>query len=80
MYTIPENVRQRLLLAHLTPARLSLFFEALVKGLNEQGLDDAGVNLEYTLAGEVYGEGDLLPSITIGVRKAVPPLKLELPG
>jgi hypothetical protein len=35
------------------------------------------------LPGDVFNEADLLPSITIGLRKAVPPPpkpKLELPG
>ena len=79
MFKIPENVRQRLLLAHLTPARVTSVFEALANGINQQGLDDAASNLDYTLDGEVFNEPDLLPTITFGLRKAVPPLKLELP-
>jgi hypothetical protein len=83
MFKVPDNIRQRLLLAHLTPARLSQVADALEKGINEHNLDDAAIDLEYTLPGDVFNEADLLPSITIGLRKAVPPPpkpKLELPG
>jgi hypothetical protein len=82
MHAIPETIRQRLLLAHLTPARLTQLMESLAEAINVRGIDDAALDLEYTLPGEVYGEGDLLPSITIGLRKAVPTPpapKLELP-
>lgn len=79
MFTIPETVRQRLLLAHLTPARLTQVFDALAVAINERGVDDAAIDLEYTQAGDAFDTEDLLPSITIGLRKAVPPPKLELP-
>ena len=82
MFAIPENVRQRLLLAHLTAARLTQLFEALTKAINEQGLNDACIDLQYTLDGEQFGDADLLPYISIGLRKAVPTParpKLELP-
>jgi hypothetical protein len=82
MFAIPENVRQRLLLAHLTAPKLTQIFEALSKVINERGLNDACINLAYTLDGEQFGDADLLPYICIGLRKAVPTperLKLELP-
>ena len=82
MFKVPEIIRQRLLLAHLTPARLTQIVNALEEGVNKFGTDDASIELEYTLAGEVYGEADLLPVITIGLYKAVPSppsSKLELP-
>jgi hypothetical protein len=72
MYAIPENVRQRLLLAHLTPARLTQVFDGLARAINEQGVNDAAVELEYAMKGETFGEADLLPSIIIGLQKAVP--------
>jgi hypothetical protein len=83
MLRIPDNIRQRLLLARPTPARLTQIMEALEKAINERQENDDAVELEYTLAGEVYGEADLLPSITISLRRAVPlppKPKLELPG
>ena len=82
MYAIPENVRQRLLLARPTPALLTQLFEGLAKAINGRGLNDACVELEYTLPGEQFGDADLLPYISIGLRKAVPTPerpKLELP-
>ena len=79
MYVIPAAIAQRLLLAHLTPARLTELFKALVDAMNKQGLDDAALELEYSLPGEVYGPNDLLPSITIGLRKAHQIPRLELP-
>ena len=82
MFAIPENVRQRLLLAHLTPARLTQIFGALAQAINDQGLNDGCVELEYTLPGEQFSDADLLPYISIGLRKAVPTPprpKLELP-
>jgi hypothetical protein len=81
-FTIPQNIRQRLLLAHLTPAKVTSIIDALEKGINERRLDDAAVDFEFVMEGEVFGASDLLPTITFGLRKAVPPPpapKLELP-
>jgi hypothetical protein len=79
MYSIPESVKARLLLAHLTPARLTQLFDTLALAINDQNMDDACVELDYTHEGEVFGDMDLLPTITIGLRKAVPPPHLILP-
>ena len=56
---------------------------ALETAINKHGTEDASVTLEYTLAGDVFSEVDLVPVLTLGLRKAVPsPSKsrLELPG
>ena len=82
MYAIPENLKQRLLLMRPTPARITQLFEGLAKAINEQGINDAGITLEFTLDGEAFGEADLIPTITFGLEKAVPTPerpKLELP-
>jgi hypothetical protein len=68
-FKIPETIRQRVLLAHLTPARMTELFNALEAAINKKGLRDAAINVEYTRDGEVYNEGELLPSITFGLRK-----------
>jgi hypothetical protein len=81
-FTVPENIRQRLLLSRLTPAKITSIIDALEQGINERHLDDAAVDFEFVLGGEVFGASDLLPTITFGLRKAVPPPpapKLELP-
>ncbi len=68
-FKIPESIRQRVLLAHLTPARVTELLNALEAAINKKGFNDAAINIEYTRDGEVYNEGDLLPSITFGLRK-----------
>ena len=82
MFKINEATLQRVQLAQLTPARLAEIFRALEAAINKHGTEDASITLEYTLRGEVYGESDLVPVLTLGLRKAVPsPAKpgLELP-
>ena len=83
MFTIPTLLLQRVQLAQLTPARLTEILRALEAAINKHGTEDASITLEYTLRGEVFGEPDLVPILTLGLRKAVPsPTKprLELPG
>jgi hypothetical protein len=86
-YEIPVEVRNRILMAHLTPARLAQIFAALETGLNQQGLNQASIVLGYDREGEVYGLTDLQPAIIFAVRKAQsngvvgpPPPRLVLPG
>jgi hypothetical protein len=86
-FQIPVEVRQRVLLALLTPARLTQVFSSLEEAINRHGIPDAAITLEYVREGEVYGLTDLLPSVTFGVRKAQPdavmappPPRLILPG
>jgi hypothetical protein len=82
MFTIPALLLERVQLAQLTPARLTEILRALEAAINKHGTEDASITLEYTLRGEVYGESDLVPVLTLGLRKAVPsPAKpgLELP-
>ena len=56
---------------------------ALEATINKHGLEEASVTLDYTLPGEMFPETDLVPILTLGLRKAVPsPAKpgLEFPG
>ena len=83
MFAVPPLLLQRVQLAQLTPARLTEIFRALESAINKHGTEDASITLEYTLRGEVFGDADLVPVLTLGLRKAVPsPTKpqLELPG
>ena len=83
MFKINEATLQRVQLARLTPARMTEILRALEAAINKHGTEDASVSLEYTLSGEVFSETDLVPVLTLGLRKAIPsPAKprLELPG
>ena len=83
MFKINEATLQRVQLARLTPARMTEILRALEAAINKHGTEDASVTLEYTLSGEVFSETDLVPVLTLGLRKATPsPAKprLELPG
>ena len=79
MSKLPENLRQRILFARPTPARLSAIYTGLEQAINERNLDDAFVDLDFVFEGEEFGENDLLPSMTFRLRRAVPPPKLILP-
>ena len=69
-FTVPAGLRQRVLLSRPTPAQLTRIMDVLEEGLNKHNLDDAAINLEFTLPGEVFGDDDLLPTIIVGLRKA----------
>jgi hypothetical protein len=78
-FRVPDAIRQRLLLAHLTPAKITSIIDGLERAVNERHFDDAAVDFEFVLKGEVFGASDLLPTITFGLRKAVPTPKIEVP-
>jgi hypothetical protein len=83
MFDIPEALRNRVLRAKLTPAKLAQIFMAIAQKMNNDGLDDAAVDFDFALPDDVFGASDLLPSITFGLRKAIvppPAAKLVLPG
>ncbi len=45
--------------------------QALETALNKYGTEDASVTLEYVQEGDVFTELDLVPTLTIGLRKAI---------
>lgn len=72
VYKINEVTLQRVQLARITPARMTEILQALETALNKYGTEDASVTLEYVQDGDVFTEVDLVPVVTIGLRKAIP--------
>ena len=72
VYKINEVTLQRVQLARITPARMTEILQALETALNKYGTEDASVTLEYVQEGDVFTEVDLVPTLTIGLRKAIP--------
>ena len=72
MFKINETTLQRVQMARITPARMTEVLRALETAINKYGTEDASITLEYAQDGDVFTEVDLIPVVTIGLRKAVP--------
>ena len=83
VFKINETTLHRVQLARITPARMTEVLRALETAINKYGTNDASITLEYTQDGDVFTEVDLVPVVTIGLRKAIPSNSspgLVLPG
>ena len=72
MFKINETTLHRVQLARITPARMTEVLRALEAAINKYGTNDASITLEYTQDSDVFTEVDLVPVVTIGLRKAIP--------